>query len=274
MTIQPCKLYWLNLNTTMLAGVSMCSQLSHALVHTCLRTQAAGQNLAKMPSAVPLYTTKPDLTLNKAASKPHYASDKGLNRLLWLPATLLWQIMYYDCRHSQSQHSHTFPKPAFTAILSASRTLHDILREVPMLTELLTADDQKAPSTASRSFREHFVAQVQFVTVTCKEDLALLIRYRWPLLSMFIWHKRTSWNHSPSSDKRLEALLSISAKSGRGADSFAQASADSCLRLSLGVYSSPAAGTADGCQVACNQLVHHGVCEAACHGHCNHCAAL
>ena len=59
-------------------------------------------------------------------------------------------------------------------LVPASLTLLDALHEVPTLPELLNTDDQKALSDASRSFHERFVAQVQAVTVTCTEDLALV----------------------------------------------------------------------------------------------------
>ena len=44
-------------------------------------------------------------------------------------------------------------------------------------------DDQKALSAVSRSLRRSFVAKIQVVTVTIREDLAL-VNQSWPLLSM------------------------------------------------------------------------------------------
>lgn len=65
-------------------------------------------------------------------------------------------------------------------------TLLDVLHEVPTLADLLTKSAQKALSAASRSFRELFIAQVQAVTVTSREDFDLLFKCKWPLLSMVI----------------------------------------------------------------------------------------
>ena len=56
--------------------------------------------------------------------------------------------------------------------------------EVPMLPELLSMNDQKALSAASRSFAKALLlGQIRVVALACEADLAL-VNYGWPLLSM------------------------------------------------------------------------------------------
>ena len=66
-----------------------------------------------------------------------------------------------------------------------------------------------ALSAASRSFREVFISQVHMVTVTCEEDLALLLTCSWPLLSMVILPKHCC---PAILDSRLAGYVQISAK--------------------------------------------------------------
>ena len=86
----------------------------------------------------------------------------------------------------------------------ANLALLDLLYEVPLL---LNIDDLKSLSATSRSFRERFAAQVWVVAVTCKEDFALVIKHRWPLLSMVILQTDCPrWFASPPSQRRLTSV--------------------------------------------------------------------
>ena len=62
---------------------------------------------------------------------------------------------------------------AQTRLPSVNVVLLDLLFEVPLL---LNIDDLKSLSAASKSFREHFVAQVWAVTVTSEEGFALVTK--------------------------------------------------------------------------------------------------
>ena len=86
-----------------------------------------------------------------------------------LIATLLQASVCHDCRQSE-------PSPLQSP--TASLTLPDVIHEVPTLPELLTMDDQKALSAASRNFCLSFFAHIQVVTVTCVKDFALVTQCR------------------------------------------------------------------------------------------------
>ena len=62
--------------------------------------------------------------------------------------------------------------------------------QTPYLSELLSADDQKALSATSREFRRLFTAQLQVVTVFHKADIKAVVQLRWPMLSLVILKHR------------------------------------------------------------------------------------
>ena len=113
--------------------------------------------------------------------------------------TFLWAA----CRSGQSQQGHVVSPPA-------SPTLLDVFHEVPTLPELLSMDDQKALSAASRSFRRSFVAKIRVVTVACEAHLAS-VNYGWPLLSMVILQTDYCYLPAPPSDRSM-ACVRVSAK--------------------------------------------------------------
>ena len=87
-----------------------------------------------------------------------------------------------NCRQTQTQHSGSvFSKMASVSLL-------DVLHEVTTLADILTPNSQKALSATCKSCRVQFIAQVQVVTIVCKEDYALVLERKWPRLSMVILH--------------------------------------------------------------------------------------
>ena len=90
----------------------------------------------------------------------------------------------------------------------ASPSFLDIFHEVPTLPELLSMDDQKALSAASRSFRRSFVAKIQVVTVKSEQDLAL-VNQSWPLLSMVILQPRRRRSHAALPSERNLASVCV-----------------------------------------------------------------
>ena len=70
--------------------------------------------------------------------------------------------------------------------ISEIGSLLDILRQVPTLLDILTADSQKALSATCKSCHTRFIAQVQVVTVGCEEDYAWVLKLKWPRLRMVI----------------------------------------------------------------------------------------
>ena len=70
-----------------------------------------------------------------------------------------------------------------------------------------TKDIQKALSATCRSLREHCIAQVRAVTVWCVKDFALVIRCRWPRLSLVVLQNERA--HSCVSHCMKKGLISV-----------------------------------------------------------------
>lgn len=151
--------------------------------------------------------------------------------------------------------------------MPATLTLLDVLQEVPRLPELLTTDAQKDLSAVSRKFRECFAAQVQAVTLTCEEDLALLDSRRWPHLSMVIVEGgRFPHGSHPSLAPMLESYVNVLSNDSLASMLVSYISVlsnervytifmlrpahSSACDMVWGFLGSSAAGSSDDCQVA------------------------
>lgn len=81
---------------------------------------------------------------------------------------------------------------------------------------MLSAEARKALSATSRGFRNCFVAQVQVVTVTSREDLDSVLRREWPKLSMVILMNE----HTFCTSERLLARIVLSEESSKTSADF------------------------------------------------------